>query len=254
MLAVAGLALAGAALVGLALASSSRPPRPLADTDACLRQWADLHGGFDPRGNAWVYGWLRLTYMVARPVARRGVQPDLLTIAGLWLGGAALVAAGGGGRWALAAFAAVVIGGLTDGLDGAVALLSDRATPWGSVLDSLVDRVADLLALLALVALGGPPALAAGAGAGLLLLEYLRARAASAGMPEIGVVTVGERGARVAVVAAGLLAAGLWPAAAGTLTGAALLVVTALTAVGLVQLLVVVRRRLRPVRPGRSGR
>jgi CDP-diacylglycerol--glycerol-3-phosphate 3-phosphatidyltransferase len=76
------------------------------------------------------------------------------------------------------------------------------------------------------------------------LQEYTRSRAGNAGMGEIGVVTVSERPTRVIMTALFLLGAGLYVGAAAgwALAGAAAWATVGL--VGLVQLLVVVRRRL----------
>ena len=49
---------------------------------------------YDPRtGNPWLRGWLTMVYAIARPLARRGVQPDVLTISAIWLAGAVFVPA-----------------------------------------------------------------------------------------------------------------------------------------------------------------
>jgi len=79
------------------------------------------------------------------------------------------------------------------------------------------------------------------AGALMFLHEYTRARAGVAGMTEVGVVTVWERPTRVIVTSTFLAAAALldepWPAlGAWAWVG--------LGVVGVVQLSVVVRRRL----------
>lgn len=208
--------------------------------DAYLDAWADLHG-YDPRTNRLVGGWLSMTYAVARPLAARHVPPDLVTLLGVVVSGAAAALAALGGRWWLLAALVVVISGLLDNLDGAVAVLTDRATRWGAVLDSVVDRCSDLLFLSALWLAGAEPWVCVAAAALMLLQEYARARAGASGMSEVGVVTVWERPTRVIVTAAFLGSAALlgdpWP----TLGAAAWL---ALGVVGLVQLLVVVRRRL----------
>jgi phosphatidylglycerophosphate synthase len=206
-----------------------------------LDGWQALHGGYDPRGNRLVRWWLSLSYAVARPLARARVSPDLVTLLGLLLAGAALGPAAAGGRWLLLAAAAVVLSGLLDNIDGAVAVLTGRATPWGAVLDAVTDRVADLLFLAALLLAGAPLAACALGGALMFLLEYLRTRAAAAGMAEVGVITVWERPTRVIVTAVFLVAGAVvgspWPAlGAWAWVG--------LGAVGLVQLVVVVRRRL----------
>jgi CDP-diacylglycerol--glycerol-3-phosphate 3-phosphatidyltransferase len=207
-----------------------------------LDGWQRLHGGYDPRGNALVRGWLRLTYAVARPVAAVGVAPDLLTLAGVAAAAAVLWPSAAGDGWLVAAVPLVVLAGLLDGVDGAVAVLTGRATRWGAVLDAVADRVADLVLVLAL-ALAGADGRVAAAGAALMLLqEYLRVRATAAGMADVGVVTVWERPTRLIVTAAFLAAGGVlgdpWPAlGAWAWVG--------LGVVGLGQLAVVVRRRLR---------
>jgi phosphatidylglycerophosphate synthase len=184
-----------------------------------------------------VRGYLRLVYAAARSV--RGVPPDLLTAAGLIVALAALVPAWLGGGWAALAAAAVVVSALADSLDGAVAVLSGRATRWGAVIDSVSDRVADLAYLGVLWLLGAAGWRCALAGAALFLLEYARARATAVGMEAVGVITVGERPARIAVVSAfvvcGALVDPVWYDLGAIATAA-------LSFVGLSQLLVVVRR------------
>jgi CDP-diacylglycerol--glycerol-3-phosphate 3-phosphatidyltransferase len=190
--------------------------------------WSRLHGDLEP--SPLVRRWLGLVLRLARPVARTGVHPDLVTLASL----AVLVPA----LWAPGWVAALLVlsSGVLDGLDGSVAVLQGRPTRWGYVLDSLVDRVCDGLVLAMLVVAGAPAGLAVAAGAGVVLLEYTRARAGNAGGDEVVMITVAERPVRILVPASGLLL--------GAPT-AALVVLTALTGIGLVQLLVAVRRELR---------
>jgi phosphatidylglycerophosphate synthase len=207
-----------------------------------LDGWQALHGDYDPRGNPLVRWWLSLSYAVARPLAVARVSPDLVTLLAVLLAAAALGPTAAGGWWLLLAAAMVVLSGLLDNVDGAVAVLTGRATPWGAVLDAVADRVADLLFLAALLLAGAPVVACALGGALMFLLEYLRARAAAAGLTDVGVVTVWERPTRVIVTAAFLVAGAVvgdpWPAlGAWAWVG--------LGAVGLVQLAVAVRRRLR---------
>jgi CDP-diacylglycerol--glycerol-3-phosphate 3-phosphatidyltransferase len=134
------------------------------------------------------------------------------------------------------------VSGLVDNMDGAVAVLTGRATRWGHLLDSVVDRVSDLLYLVALAVAGAPVPVCAAGGALMFLQEYARARAAAGGMAEVGVVTVWERPTRIVVTVMFLVAAGVVDATWATLGAWAWV---GLGAVGLTQLLVVVRRRLR---------
>jgi CDP-diacylglycerol--glycerol-3-phosphate 3-phosphatidyltransferase len=149
-----------------------------------------------------------------------------------------------GDRWVLAAAVVVGASGVLDSVDGAVAVLSDRVTAWGAVLDSVVDRLSDVLYLVAMWLVGAPAWACASAGAVLFLQEYARARAGVVGMDDVGIVTIGERPTRVVVVAMFLLAAGIYVGSAPwwATTGVAVSLVVSL--VSLAQLLVVVRRRL----------
>jgi phosphatidylglycerophosphate synthase len=244
MVPLLALLVAGAALVAVTLATARPPAGTVPDFGEYLRRWAPLHGGYDPRSNAWLLGWLRLSFVVGRPLARRGVLPDLVTLWGVWFAFAVFVPAQAGGRWALLAAWILVASGLADTLDGCVAVLTDRATRWGYVLDSLVDRVVDVVYLFAVVAIGGRADIALAAGIAFFLLEYLRARAANASMNELGVVTVGERAMRVIFCALGLLSAGLLPSRAPLLATLALAALATFSTAGFLQLALTVRRHL----------
>jgi phosphatidylglycerophosphate synthase len=217
------------------------PGQARPDREGYFDRWALTHGGYDPRSNVLVRWWLGIAYAVAHPLASARVSPDLVTITGLLVSGVAAALASGEGWPLLGAAVLVVLAGLLDNVDGAVAVLRDRVTRWGAVLDPVTDRVGDLLMVLSLGLAGAPWWACAVGGALMFLLEYVRARAAVAGMTEVGVVTVWERPTRVIVTAAFLAAAAVlgdpWPAlGAWAWVG--------LGVVGLAQLVVVVRRRL----------
>jgi len=219
------------------------PDGAIPSRESYLAQWSQLHGGAAATGL--VGWWLRLSYTVAVPLVRLRASPDAVTVAGLLVALAVLAPARAGGRWALAGVVLVAASGLLDNLDGAVAVLTGRTTRWGFVLDSACDRLADAAYAASLWLLGAPAGLCV-AGAGLAWLhEYVRARAAVAGMPEIGVVTVSERPTRVIITAAFLLGAGLYPAAATGWAGGGAMALAVVGLVGLVQLVRVVRTRLR---------
>ncbi len=213
------------------------------DRDSYLTRWSAGHGGHVPSGLT--ARWLSAVHALAAPLAAARVPPDAVTVSTAAAGGLVVATAVPATRWPLLAAVLVGVAGVLDNLDGAVAVLSDRVTRWGFVLDSLVDRVVDVLLLAALARLGASFGWAAGAAAALFLLEFTRARAGNAGMGEIGVVTVGERPARVAVAAGALLSAGAFPSAAAACATAGAAVTAALSLAGLAQLLVVVRRTLR---------
>ena len=243
--AVVLLAVLGLALVVAGVATARRPDAPVPDRDGYFDRWSTTHGGYDPRtGSVWVRGWLTLVLVLARPLARRGVQPDVVTWSSLWLALLVLVLASAGSGWAVLAGVLVVASALLDSLDGGLAVLEDRQSSWGYVLDSVVDRCSDVAWVLAAVAVGCPVELALAVVVGVFLLEYLRARAAGAGFGEIGTVTVAERPTRVIVLAPTLAVCGLWPQGAHVVSAAGPAVLLALTVVGIGQLGLVVRRAL----------
>lgn len=228
---------------------------PVPGRDDYFAAWSVTHGDYVPaRGSVIVRLWLGFAYQMARPLAAVGVPPAAVTVAGVAVTALALPAAAAGGRWGLVAALVVVASGLLDNLDGAVAILTRRVSAAGFVLDSVADRAADLLYLLALWLLGAPGGLVVGAGIALWALEYTRARAGNAGFGEIGVVTVGERPTRIILTAAGLGVAGVVPSRGADCAVAAVAAVLAVSVVGLGQLAVVLRRELGARGAGRSGR
>jgi CDP-diacylglycerol--glycerol-3-phosphate 3-phosphatidyltransferase len=210
----------------------------VSDLGDFLARWSAAHGGIEPRG--FVLGWLRIVHVVARPLARRRVPPSVLTTASA-VCGVAVPLAVLAGRWgALAGAVLAVCCALLDGLDGAVAVLTDTASAWGRVLDPLVDRLGDVAFLVALVLAGAPGWLAVGVGVLTLLQESVRA---SARLPDVGVVSVWERPSRVIVVSLGLLGTVVSPGLPAATIAVAIAAVLAV--VGFTQVVVTVYRRLR---------
>jgi phosphatidylglycerophosphate synthase len=208
-----------------------------------LREWSTLHG--DASTGGLVGWWLGLAHALAGPLIRLGAGPDALTVLGLLVAVGATAPAASGGHWPILAGGMVVVSGLLDNLDGAVAVMAGRTTRRGFVLDSVCDRISEAGYCAALWLAGAPAALAV-ASAGLAWLhEYTRARAATAGMPQIGVVTVAERPTRVIVTATFLLGGGLYPGLHRAWAFAGGAAWATLGTIGLVQLAVVVGRRLR---------
>jgi len=218
--------------------------------DGYATAWAGLHGGFDPRrASPLVRGWLRMAYAMGKALARLGVSPTAVTGAGLALSVAVPLAAALGPGWPAAAAGLVLLGAAADSADGAVAVVTRRATRLGYLYDSMADRVGELCWAAALSVVGAPWPLAVGCAALSWLHEYARARAGSVGMTRIGAVTVGERPTRVSVALVGLLLAGAAGLAApefaaGTATVAAA-VWALLGLLGLGQLLSAIKAALR---------
>jgi len=217
-------------------------PDPTVDLTTYLERWSRLHGGVPPRGL--VGGWLRFVYRLARPLARLGAVANVITVAGLLPAVLALAPAAAGGHYPLVAVVLIVVSAVLDSLDGAVAVLTDTVSRLGAVLDPACDRIADLCFVAALGLAGASPGWCVAGGALALLHEQVRVSARAGGMSEVGVVTVSERPTRVIVTAAFLLGAGFFPDAASNWATAGALAWTGLGAAGLVQLAIVVGRRL----------
>jgi CDP-diacylglycerol--glycerol-3-phosphate 3-phosphatidyltransferase len=148
-------------------------------------------------------------------LVRSRVTPNALTASGVTLCAAASVLVYFEYRndllffW-LGAFV-FVVGSILDILDGALARLSGKGTPFGAFLDSTTDRVSEgfMLGAIALVFHrdGHTVALAFAfaAVAGSFLVSYARARAEALGLK--GDVGIGSRAERVVVITAGLVLA-----------------------------------------------
>ena len=211
--------------------------------------WSKLHGGFDPEGSARVVrGWIRLAYRGGSLLGRWRVTPTAVTAAGLLLCLAVPFAALLGRTGLLLGALLVLLAGFADALDGAVAVVTGRASRIGFVYDSVADRLGELAWLAAFWVAGVPGWLAAAGAAVSWLHEYVRARAAAGGMDGLGIVTLGERPTRVSVAISGLLVGGLAGLVHSGWESAVVLVAAvvwlALGVIGLVQLVVAVRREL----------
>lgn len=245
MVVAAAFLLSVALMVGVTVWTRRPPDRPIPAFEAYLDRWSAVHEGYDARPTRVLRSWLTVMYAVARPLAAFGVLPDVLTAWAVWVAIAVVALAALGGGWAVLAAALLVAGGFGDGLDGAVAVLTDRTTRWGYVLDSVADRITDSLFLVAAWAVGAPAWLAVTTGVAVYLVEYVRARAGNAGVDHVEVITVGERPSRVICCAVALVLAGAVPARAATLAGWSVAILLALSLIALAQLAVGVARRLR---------
>ena len=210
-----------------------------------MARWQQQHRApdVDPSAQLWVRGFLRWTDAVARPLARCGILPNAATALALWLALWVPLLAEARGRWPLIGAAGVMISALADGIDGSIAALTNRSSPFGFVLDSVADRLADAAFVIALVLVGGHGGWGATAGGAVAIFEYTRARAAAAGYVGVGVLTIGERPTRIVAAVIGLLACGAAPRSAAFIATGTLVIVAGTSVVGLVQLAVVLVRR-----------
>ncbi|CAN2190821.1 PgsA Phosphatidylglycerophosphate synthase [Candidatus Nanopelagicaceae bacterium] len=161
-------------------------------------RWSELHGGADTEGV--VGGWLSFSYQAARVCVALRITPNLLTLLGL---GTAI--AMGLSEYAAIALLLLVISLFFDGIDGSVAILRGTESKWGEVLDSLADRISEAFWLYMGWRLGIPAWVVITMWTIASTQEYARARLASLGYREIGVVTPTERPVRAIFMAFALL-------------------------------------------------
>jgi CDP-diacylglycerol--glycerol-3-phosphate 3-phosphatidyltransferase len=147
-------------------------------------------------GNFLLHWLLWLLGPAERASLRLGATPDFFNAAGL-----ALAAVGGGlvarghleaAGWVIAA------GGVCDIMDGRIARARNAASPYGTFIDSTLDRFAEVFTLLGFVyylrAFAAGPLVAAAAIGGSLLVSYARARGESLGvLCKDGLMRRGER-------------------------------------------------------------
>lgn len=128
----------------------------------------------------------QLTLPVAALLARLGVTPNMVSAAGFLgnCGAGALVATGHFWQAGLA----LLFFSLLDVFDGALARLTETATPYGAVFDAVLDRASEAAVILGLVIFYSDRGeslevvLAYAAIAGSIMVSYVRARAEASGI------------------------------------------------------------------------
>ena len=148
---------------------------------------------------------------IGRRVGALGVTPNMITLAGA--GGSAAAAWLIADGRLLAAGAVFLASGALDFVDGAVARATGRATPFGAVLDAVMDRVGEALVLAACVWYFAEREETAQAGFayaalfGSIAVSYVRARGDAQGVATREGLF--RRQERVVLLGIGLLANGL---------------------------------------------
>jgi CDP-diacylglycerol--glycerol-3-phosphate 3-phosphatidyltransferase len=196
----------------------------------------------DPRtSSVFVERWLRAGYRTGRVLTRLKVRASVVTTVGLVLNAAVPVVIVWHGYWPLVGAGLVLLSGVADTVDGAVAVITNRVTRLGYVYDSVADRLGEAAWLIAFWLAGVPGWLAVLCLTLAWLHEYIRARATAAGMAELGGITLGERPTRLVLIVIGLVLAGVAGLVAPDLPAGALTIVAAILAllsvIGLIQLI-----------------
>lgn len=148
----------------------------------------------------------------AEAADKAGFTPNIISALGVLLAflSAAAYTCGRKSTTITAAVILLLLSGYCDVLDGALARLCQKTTPFGGFLDSLLDRYADSAVYFGMV-LGGLCTVPWGLAAliGSLLVSYSRARAEAAGIKVEG-VGLAERAERLMIVAAASIAEVFW--------------------------------------------
>jgi archaetidylinositol phosphate synthase len=141
----------------------------------------------------------------AKTANKIGLTPNMISATGIVLAFLAALAYTRGHENLILAVVLLLLSGYCDVLDGAIARLCEKATPFGGFLDSLLDRYADS-AVYAGIMLGGLCTIQWGLIAliGSLLVSYTRARAEAADI-KMETIGIAERAERILILAAASL-------------------------------------------------
>ena len=161
--------------------------------DEFFSRWSALHGGAEIKGIVRV--WLTISFSLCRGLSLLRITPNGLTYISLVFGGFYLYFINS--HWAIAF---LVFSLMADGLDGTLAIITDRVSRWGATLDSVVDRVVESIWAIGLFHLGAPWQFVLVAWSAAFAQEYMRARAGGLGIHEIGIVTISERPVRATFI------------------------------------------------------
>lgn len=189
-----------------------------------------------------------LSNYVETPVAllmeRMGLTPNLVTIIGLLIAGVSAYLIGVGLWWAGGLVA--LFAGIFDMFDGALARNTGRASDFGALLDSTIDRVSEAVVLLGVLAYylasdnDWGAMLVYAALVGSIMVSYMRARSEGLGIEcKVGMM---QRPERVALTGLGLIVAHWIPVVMLIVLG----VIAALTTVTAIHRLVHTWRMLEP--------
>ena len=162
-------------------------------------RWSNLHGGVEVQGVIAI--WLRISYLIARFLTIFRVTPNVVTTLGL-ISAVSIYFT----LYSSQLIALVIFSLICDGVDGSLAIYRGRESKFGELYDSIADRISEAFWLMGATFVGVPVRWAIAIWVLSATQEYARARLASLGYPEIGVVTPTERPVRAIFVIAVTLA------------------------------------------------
>jgi archaetidylinositol phosphate synthase len=157
--------------------------------------------------------WLKFNFTLGKTLATIGFTPNLASILALFLSTASaysfIRAASAiptnyflSDLYFALAVAFLLLSGLVDVLDGAIARLTYSSSAFGDFLDNVLDKYSDAIVLIAII-YGGLTNLIVGLAAlvGSFLVDYARARTMGLGLKRTK-VTIGERPFRMLLISA----------------------------------------------------
>ena len=159
-------------------------------------RWSALHGGAEIKGA--VKGWLAISYNIARGLNLLRITPNIMTVVGVLLSAAMLwpIFLGEKDISIAPAIILLVLSLIADGVDGSLAIYQDKESEIGVIYDAIADRISEAFWLSCIYYLGVPAGLAISIWILGATQEYARARLASMGHSQVGVVTPAERPVR----------------------------------------------------------
>ena len=110
-------------------------------------KWSKLHG--DATISGIVKGWLRISFILVRPIAKLKITPNMLSTFGLFFG--VLLFFNAENNWAILLLITSLI---CDGVDGSLAIVTNKESKWGAAVDSIFDRLTEVFWALTFIAIG----------------------------------------------------------------------------------------------------
>ena len=158
-------------------------------------RWSELHGGVEVQGV--IALWLRISFWIARVLAFFRLTPNIVTSIGMLSSFLIYFT-----TYTSQLIGLVIFSLICDGVDGSLAIYRNKTSKFGELYDSIADRITEAFWLMGATFVGVPMRWAIAIWVLGATQEYARARLASLGYSEIGVVTPAERPVRAIFVIA----------------------------------------------------
>jgi archaetidylinositol phosphate synthase len=184
------------------------------DFDLYKKDWQQSHmyqEQIDEEVRSGFNRWLKFNFTLGKSLARIGFTPNLASVLAFFLSTASaysfIRAASAipvdyflSDLYFALAVAFLLVSGLVDVLDGAIARLTYSSSAFGDFLDNVLDKYSDAIVLIAIIYGGlANPFIGLAALLGSMLVDYARARTMGLGLKRTK-VTIGERPFRMLLI------------------------------------------------------